>query len=424
MTEATIQTGSLLKYGGIALPLAFAGLPLYIHAPDLYTRHFGLGIGLIGAILLGVRLFDAIQDPVIGFLSDKFSQYRLAIIYIGALLMGTGMLGLFSFPAEHSYTALWFAINVILATTGFSILSINLNMIGGFWVNNKTQRTRITTTRESLSLIGLLLAAAFPSIASQFVSDQTAYSHLAVTFTVLLIIGMWLFQSFLSELAPHHPVKQGYGQAKWSFLSILMGQQRRYFTICFLTYLAAAIPAVMVLFFIRDYLQAEAWTPLFLVIYFLSGSALMPVWYRLSKKVGKQEAWLLSMLLAVATFVWAYTLVPQDYFSYAIICLLSGCALGADLALPPSILADSVENQGEQEEGSQHFAVLALMPKIALAIASGCSFLILEQLSFVPGTNNSQQALTGLVLLYAIVPCLIKLLSAFLLWSDIKRQGD
>jgi len=424
MTEVTVQTRSLLKYGGIALPLAFAGLPLYIHAPDLYTRHFGLGIGLIGIILLAVRLFDAIQDPIIGFLSDKFSQHRLAIIYIGAMLMGTGMLGLFSFPAENNFTALWFAINIILATTGFSILSINLNMIGGFWVNDKTQRTRITATRESLSLLGLLLAAAFPSVVSQFVSDQIAYSHLAVTFTVLLIISLWLFQSFLSGLDTKHPIKQGYANTKWSFLSILIGQQRPYFIICFLSYLAAAIPAVLVLFFIRDYLQEESWTPLFLIAYFLSGSALMPVWYRLSKKVGKQQAWLISMLLAVLTFIWAFSLEPHDTVSYTLICLLSGCALGADLALPPSILADKVEHQGDQQEGSQHFAVLALIPKVALAVASGCTFLILELLSFVPGTNNSPVALSGLVLLYAIVPCLIKLLSAFLLWSDIKRQGD
>jgi Na+/melibiose symporter-like transporter len=314
MTEATVQTRSLLKYGSIALPLAFAGLPLYIHAPDLYTRHFGLGIGLIGIILLGVRLFDAIQDPIIGFLSDKFAQHRLAIVYIGAMLMGTGMLGLFSFPAEQSFTAVWFAINIILATTGFSILSINLNMIGGFWVNNQTQRTRITATREALSLLGLLLAAAFPSIATQFVSDQTAYSQLAVTFTVLLVIGMWLFHSFLSEFNTDHPLKRGYGNTKWSFLTILIGQQKTYFITCFLSYLAAATPAVLVLFFIRDYLQAEAWTPVFLIAYFLSGSAFMPVWYQISKKVGKQQAWLISMVLAIVTFVWVFTLEPHDFF--------------------------------------------------------------------------------------------------------------
>lgn len=149
----------------------------------------------------------------------------------------------------------------------------------------------------------------------------------------------------------------------------------------------------------------------------------MPVWYALSKRLGKAETWLLSMLLAVFTFVWAYSLEPEAIVSYTLICLFSGFALGADLALPPSIMADRIDQLHHQADASQYFALLALLPKVAIAIASGGAFLVLDQFAFVPGEQNSAQALSGLILLYAIAPCLIKLLSAVFLWRDIKHLG-
>lgn len=417
------DTANLLRYGFIAMPLAFAGLPLYIHAPDFYTREFGISIGLIGIILLGIRLFDAIQDPVLGFVSDKYARFRFVLLYVGAIILGTGMVGLFSFTPSPDTAIIWFALHMVLATTGFSLLTINLNMIGGFWVNDSSERTRITTTREALGLSGLVLAAVFPGVASQFMTDSKAYSYLALTFVILLVIGMWLLRLFLKNLPAQHPVHQGFGSAKWSFFHLFIGEQKMYFLVCFMSYLAAAIPAVLVLFFIRDYLQAEAWTPLFLICYFLAGAAVMPVWYALSKRFGKAEIWLLSMMLAIFTFVWAYSLEPGAIVSYALICLFSGFALGADLSLPPSIMADRIEQLHHQADASQYFALLALLPKVAIAIASGGAFLVLEHFAFVPGEHNNAQALSGLILLYALVPCLIKLLSAVFLWRDIHYQG-
>ena len=423
MNALSVHAAALFKYSFIALPLAFAGMPLYIHAPDLYTRHYGMSIGVIGAILLGIRLFDAIQDPVIGFLSDKFSAYRQLIIYAGAFLLGLGMFGLFSLSPIESQMAWWFGINVVLATTGFSILVINLNMVGALWTDQTHQKTRITTSREALGLLGLLVASAFPSVMDRFLSIEMVYVTLFLTFLVVLVIGVTCFRSFLLDLPPNHPAKDSLGETKWVLLSLLKGQEKRYFLTCFLSYLAASVPAVLVLFVIRDYLNADSWTPIFLITYFIAGVAVMPIWYRLSTRIGKAETWLLSMLLAVATFVWAYALQPGDVLLFAIICVLSGFALGADLALPPSILADRVDTPRHHADAAQYFALLALIPKLALAVATGAAFLLLNQLSFAPGQNNSPDSLAGLLLLYAIVPCLIKLVSAYVLWRDIQFQG-
>mgnify|MGYP003438718735 CR=1 FL=1 len=60
-----------LAYGLLGLPLAFVALPLYVILPNHYARAFGLPLALLGAILLGARLFDALIDPLLGRQSDR-----------------------------------------------------------------------------------------------------------------------------------------------------------------------------------------------------------------------------------------------------------------------------------------------------------------------------------------------------------------
>jgi Na+/melibiose symporter-like transporter len=414
---------SLFQYSILALPLAFAGLPLYIHAPDFYMRDLGLNIGLIGIILLAIRMFDAVQDPVIGYISDKQANWRFEIVVIGAAMLVSGMAAVFYGPQFGAPVYVWFTVSMILATTGFSIVTINLNMIGGFWHDEPGQRTRISAWREAFTLLGLLIASMLPAALQIFKPAEDAFRILFWVFGVAMIVGVVMFTRFMSRISPDHKITKADTKKGLSFLPIITGPDRNFFGVCFLAHLAAAVPGVLVLFFIRDYLEAGNLSGLFLCLYFISGAALMTVWVKLAAKIGGESAWLVSMLLAVATFIWAFFLQPGDSIAYGIICVLSGMALGADLALPPSILADRVTRQKTESEATQYYALLAFIPKTAIAIASGFSFFILDHLGFTAGSNNSPEAMQGLITLYALVPCLIKLIAAFALWR-MQKKGE
>ncbi len=415
---------SLFQYSLLALPLAFASLPLYIHAPDFYTRDLGMNLGLVGVILLAIRLFDAIQDPVIGYISDKQAKRRFSIIASGAGMLVSGMAAVFYGPQFSISTPLWFALSMVLATTGFSIVTINLNMIGGFWRDEPEQRTRISGWREAFALVGLLIASVLPATLQSFMSVEESFHIVFWVFFIVMIIGFILFARFINKIPSTHKIKKSKTQKGLSFLPIFLGPNRNFFIVCFLTHLAAAIPAVMVLFFIRDYLNAEKFAGLFLFLYFISGALLMIVWVKISHKIGKERAWLMSMLLAVVTFIGAFFLQPGDIIAYGVICALSGMALGADLALPPSILADRVTQQKSETEATQHYALIAFIPKVAIAVSSGVSFLILDHLGFMVGKQNSPEVMRGVLILYALVPCLIKLIAAYTLWYTQKSEGD
>jgi GPH family glycoside/pentoside/hexuronide:cation symporter len=414
---------SIIQYSILALPLAFAGLPLYVHAPDFYTRELGLSLGLIGVILLVIRLFDAIQDPLIGHFSDKHASRRFAIVSAGATMLVAGMAAVFYGPQFAVPTATWFALSMVLATTGFSIVTINLNMIGGFWHDAPQQRTRISAWREAFALIGLLVASVLPAALQNYKPVDEAFQVLFWTFAVIMIAGFIMFTRFMKRISPEHKITKPNITGRLSFLPILIGPDRHFFGVCFLTHLAAALPGVMVIFFIRDYLGAENLTGLFLFLYFVAGAALMIIWVKVANKIGKERAWLVSMLLAIATFIWAYFLQPGDVIAYGIICVLSGMALGADLALPPAILADRVTRQKTESEATQYYALIAFIPKMAIAIASGAAFLLLDRIGFVVGGENSDEVMHGLIILYALVPCIIKLVAAIYLWRLNTREG-
>jgi hypothetical protein len=78
----------------------------------------------------------------------------------------------------------------------------------------------------------------------------------------------------------------------------------------------------------------------FLIVYFCAAAASMPAWVALARRFGEARAWGGAMLLAATVFVWAYGLGAGAAWGFAAICLLSGLALGADLALPPACWRD------------------------------------------------------------------------------------
>lgn len=420
MERPNIPLNQLAQYGFLALPLAFAGLPLYIHAPDFFTRHLGLNIGVAGAILIAVRLFDALQDPLFGYFLDKNPHRRKEFFLLGALLLIVGMAGLFAWPVNPLPLPVSFGVSIILAAAGYSLITINMNALGALWSNTPQERTRIVGIREGLSLAGLTLAAVLPPLLQGRYTPETSYLLLFTAFLAFLLIGLWGVLNIFKKA----PIQTKFDERpRFSVLSILCGPDRLFFDICFLTYIAASLPAVLVMFFIKDYLGAGELTGAFLMLYFLSGAAMMPFWTWLSGQIGKERAWLSSMILAGLTFIWAAALQPGDTIPFMLVCALSGMALGADLIYPASIMADRIADKNAESQTAQHFSILSLMPKIALALCSGLAFIILDSAGFTPGQQNPQNALCALVSLYALLPCLIKFIAAVMLWNLYCHQG-
>ena len=405
-----------LSYGLMGLPLAFVALPLYVQLPNHYATAFGIPLATLGALLLGARLLDAVADPFIGRLSDRWlgasPAAALVRAVLAALLLAAGFHALF-FPAVQGQAALLVWCGGMLAVTylSYSVLSVLHQAWGARLGGDEGQRSRIVSWREGLALLGVLVASVLPAVAG--------LGAASAAFAMLLALGL---AAWWRAPAPQ-PVAEA-AAAPSMAEPLRTPAFRRLLGVYLVNGIASAVPATLVLFFIRDRLQAAAWEPLFLASYFAAGALSMPLWVKLVARIGLARAWLAGMLLAIVTFAWAMWLGAGDVAGYTAVCIASGVALGADLALPGALLAGVVQRAGHggRLEGA-YFGWWNFATKLNLALAAGVALPLLQLLGYTPG-QQEPQALQALTLTYCLLPCGLKLLAAALLWRGWIHHPD
>ncbi len=401
----SLNRRGLLAYAAISLPLTMAALPVYVLAPKFYADETTLSLALIGVLLLGARVVDAVQDPLFGAWSDRGRLGRRGMMALGVPALALGFIALFNPPPfATAGVALWMSCALLLAYSGYSLITIPYHAWGAELASDAAGRTRITATREAFSLVGVMLAAMVPPVLVLWLPATTAMGLFSGAF-VLLLFGAALITLLATpvvrQLRPE-------GADSW-WPAVRDPAFRRLAVIFLLNGTAAAIPATLFLFYVEGVLQRPALAGPFLVAYFLAGVVGMPLWVRLGRRVGVRHAWLSGMLMAIGAFAWAFTLGEGDVLPFLIICLLSGLALGADLALPPVLLAGIAPARAT----GSYFGLWTLLGKLSLALAAGLSLPLLQVLGYSPG---AQQGLVTLAAVYALLPCVLKLLAALALW--------
>ena len=191
---------------------------------------------------------------------------------------------------------------------------------------------------------------------------------------------------------------------------------RRLLAVYLLNGIAAAVPATLLLFFIDDRLRLPQAQGLFLASYFAAAVVSLPLWLRVIARLGQPRSWGLGMGLAIATFAWAAVLGEGDRNGFLAVCIASGAALGADLAVPGALLTGVIQRAGHagQAEGA-FFGWWNAATKLNLALAAGLALPLLQVLGYAPGQRDAQ-ALQALTLAYCLLPCALKLAAAALLY--------
>ncbi len=405
-----------LSYGGLGLPLAFVALPLYVVLPNHYAAAYGVPLALLGAVLLGTRLLDAVIDPLIGGWADVLfghsPQRAWRALAVAAVLLALGFRALF-FPAVEGTTALlwWCAGGLAITYLSFSTVSVIHQAWGARLGGGEAQRARIVAWREGLSLAGVLVASVLPSLAGLGAST--------LVFTALLLGGTMLLWRAPLPAAPRQAPPAAALTLPWATPAF-----RRLLAIYLCNGIASAVPATLVLFFIRDRLQAPAFEPLFLTSYFAAGALSIPLWVRLVAHYGLARSWLGSMGLAMAGFGWATQLGAGDVATFTAVCLASGVALGADLTLPSALLTGVIQRAGhaQRAEGA-YMGWWNFATKLNLALAAGLALPALQAFGYAPGVREAA-ALSALTAAYCLLPCALKLAAAALLYFSWIRNEE
>ncbi|EHR73417.1 Na+/melibiose symporter-like transporter [Burkholderiales bacterium JOSHI_001] len=404
-----------LRYGALAAPLAFAALPLYVNLPAHHAREFGLPLAALGALLLAVRAADALVDPWLGRWADRWLSHSrtrsLQAATAGALTLAGGFVALFLPPwREGAALWAWTAASLALTCFGYSLLGVLHQAWGTRLGGDAGQRARVAGWREGLALAGVLAASVLVSAAGPGLA--------AAVLAIALVLALALLAR--APLPAARPLASSLPwQAPWRDAAF-----RGLLGVYLVNGLASAVPATLVLFFIRDRLQAPALEPLFLGLYFAAAALAVPLWLRAVARWGLVRSWALGMALSVTAFAWAAALGAGDTVGFALVCAASGLALGADLTVPAALLTGVVQRAGHAGTGDGSYSGWwTLATKLNLALAAGLALPALQALGYRPGANDPT-ALQALTLAYCAGPCVLKLAAGALLWRWARHHGE
>jgi len=407
-----MKATGLLAYAALGWPLAMAALPVYVTAPQFYGAELGLNLASLGLVLFLARLVDTVQDPWLGRLVDAW-QHKPAgwrrLMLLGGATLAASLFALFTPPQLASWGLhAWLAVCLVVVYTAHSLVNICYLAWGARLTDDMDARSRVTAWREAAGLAGVLLASVLPVWLVQQYGARQGYSFYALVFAVVLLLALaYTLRCTPPPLLP--PKRAG---AHWRLL-LQPPAIRRLMLVYLINSLAVALPATLVLFYIADVLQAPTAAGGLLLVYFLAGALTLPCWVMLADRIGKAKAWLVGMVLGSCAFFWAASLGSGDVWQFGVVCLLSGMALGADLALPPALLADLIPS-GQRQDTGLYFGIWAMLGKLALALSAGLALPLLHGLGYVPG---SPAAAGALAMIYAGVPCVLKLFNGLLLFS-------
>ncbi len=405
---------NLWTWSLFAALIAMAGLPIYIHAPKFFADSYGVSLTALGLMLGALRFVDVVQDPLLGWFAETLDRSRPYWVAGAALMMALAMFGLFAVPPPIS-PIWWFALTLTALFTSFSFLTIV------FYAEGVTKAAtmgpsghmRLAGWREGGSLLGVSVAAVAPTVLALI--TPAPFTAFAIGFAVLAVVAVIVMHGQWPTRAPSAPT----GTALSSFArfhpALADPLTRRLLILAFVNSAPVAVTSTLFLLFVESRLGAPAAAGPLLLLFFLAAAASTLGWSRLAQTIGPKHTLMAGMVLSILAFLWAATLGTGDTTAFAVICLASGAALGADMTLLPAIFARRLGDLNQGGEAAA-FALWSFVSKLTLAVAALTLLPLLDSFGFVTGLTNTDAALTALSTLYALFPCALKLAAIAFLW--------
>ena len=412
-----------IAYAAPAFALAVVGIPVYVYIPKFYTDVVGINIAVLGTILFSVRIFDAVTDPAIGYLSDRTQTRfgrRRPYIAIGSLFVVLSMYFLFTPPQTSAYfETWWFGIFIYALFLFWTAVAVPFESLGPEITFDYHERTSLFGMRDGFLIAGTLMAASSPAIvewafdlSSDAEGERAKFFWIAVLYAPLLIGSCWWCVSAIKEKQSHKVLNP---TGVW--MGFRYVARNRPFIILLISYTIASIgsnlPATLILYYVEYVLQSPL-ADAFLLLYFITGIIFLPGWILLSRRIGKKAAWLTSMAINTGAFLGVFFLGPGDAQIYGILVFISGIGFGATLALPSAIQADVIDYDelltGQRREG-QYIGLWSIAKKFAAAVGVGAGLSILGWAGYTPNVAQSEQVQLTLRTLYALVPSVCNIIA-------------
>lgn len=419
--------GVKLVYAGPTFALAGMAVPIFVYMGKFYADVVLLPLGALAVAVALARAFDAVTDPLMGWLSDRTRTRvgrRRPWMAVGAPLCGLAFLALFAPPAgfEEIGAASWFAVSFLLFFLFHTVFTIPYNALGPELSLDYHERSSLFGWRESFALVGLISAAVAPGALEVVLGgEREAFAAIGAIYGAALT-GLGLMAAFrLRERAAFstrtsNPLVPGVRRAL----------RNRPFRILLTSYVVAsvtaAIPGTLLPFFISYVIRPERevfWTTAGIAGHFVAALAAIPVWMAIARRSGKRPAWLASYAMSIVSLGAAFTVGEGDVLLGMAVFVWAGVAFGGQLFLTPSIQADVIDYDelltGKRRE-AQYGALWALFPKLVAIPGAAVPFAILGSLGYEPNVAQAPEVVLAIRVLLALVPAAFATAALLVAW--------
>ncbi len=421
-----VKFDRLVAYSTLQLPLAMAALPVVLNVSQFYGEVLKLSLEIMGPIFIFARMVDAIQDPVIGLISDRFTRRgrRGRLIFVGLMIpvLIAGFYMLFDPPdawfGNQTMMAIWLMAALLLVHLGYSGVSISYHSHGAELTDDYNERTRVTVGREVFGLLGMTLAVVLPTYLTNRLGESQGYMMLGLLFLPIVLLFsaptlLWTGPSV------HPPVIHAERNPFVTFFAPLTNRLfRRLLLVFVINGAALGVAVTVMLFYVEHVLKGDKLQAgIILLTYFIAGAASVPMWLMLSKRTSKATAWFIGMVTTAIAMACAIFIGAGDFYWFLAISVITGLGIGADYGLPPSILADvinSSESGATKGKTGTYFGLWALATKLATAVGAAGSLPVAAMLGFNPA--KGEYGTSALIVAYIVLPVVIKVIAALLIW--------
>ena len=398
-----------------------------------------------GILFFLPRVFDSITDPIMGFISDNTKSRwgrRRQYVFIGAIIMGASFVIMWQLYREHGidYNFTYFLLWSFAFYLGLTIFSVPYVAMGYEMSNDFHERTDIMAVAQWIGQWAWVIAPWFWVIMYDkewFVSADVATRDLAIWVGVTCMIFAMVPAIFLKSKstldADYSPltIKNIGGSVK----EILRGfveafRSKPFRKLCIATFFifnAFNTIAAFSFFIIVYHLfngnagAAGVWPTLFGSIGALVTTfVVIPVVARMSKKIGKKKAFVISQCVSFVGYgmLW-FLFIPGKPYMFLFALPFFSFGIGSLFTLMMSMTADVIDldelNTGQSREGI-FGAIYWWMVKFGFAIAGLLSGAIMTIVGFDPeAATQTEGAITGLRAFYSGFPILGTLIAIYVM---------
>ena len=412
-------------YGLANLPTSIVGLPIALYIPTFYARDLGLSLAAIGVLLTLSRLTDVLTDPAIGVLSDRWQTRfgrRKPWILIGTPLMMLSLWMLFVPPPDVTMWHLFLWISALYLA--FTLVDLPYRAWGAELSKDYRERSRVTGWREAFGYVGLIVSLSIPlymAFGLDLPGPRNALYGIAVAVLVALPVLMIPMLALVPEPPPER-IERSPITARQGLRIVWRNGPFRRVVICFAFFVCAISMTASLSFFFVQHVMQEPFDryAVFVLVYYLSSTAAIPIWLRISDRLGKHK----TVVLGIAWLsLWSAPiplLGPGDYWAFFFLMIMKGSSIGSLVFLPASMAADIIDldtlRTGEQRTGL-YFSIWGMVNKGAVALGVLVATTTAAWFGFEPALDtNTPTAKMAVACLYNLIPAGLALTAIPLLW--------